>query len=51
MLPERVKYAMLGGSVMVVGTSIASHDLDARIMVLRRSAARAPALSYPHTSP
>ena len=29
MLPERVKYAMLGGSVMVVGTSIASYDLDA----------------------
>jgi len=42
MLQERVKYAMLGGSLVVVGTSIASHDLDARIMVLRRSAAAPP---------
>ena len=27
MLQVRVKYAMLGGSVVVVGTSIASYDL------------------------
>ena len=34
---------MLGGSEVVVGTSIASYDLaDARIMVLWRSAAAAP---------
>ena len=29
---ERVKYAMLGGSEVVVGTSIASYVLLARIM-------------------
>ena len=30
---ERAKYAMLGGSEVVVGTSIASYDLT-RIMML-----------------
>ena len=34
---ERVKYAMLGGSKVVVGTSIASNDL-LRIMAIRRRA-------------
>ena len=31
---ERAKYAMLGGSEVVVGASIASYDLMQRIMVL-----------------
>ena len=43
--------AMLGGSEVVVGTSIASYDLGARIMVLWRSAAAPPPPPNPHTTP
>ena len=46
---ERAKYAMLGGSKVVVGISIASTS-DVRIMVLWRSAAAPPHIPYHHTS-
>ena len=52
---ERVKYAMLGGSEVVVGTSsVTSYDLGCtRIMVLawRPADALDHAPSNPHTSP
>ena len=37
---ERVKYAMVGGSDSVVGTSITSYDLEHAMLTVRR---RAPA--------
>ena len=48
---ERAKYAMLGGSGVVVVTIIAPYDLmHARIMVLWRSAAAPPPPPNPHTT-
>ena len=47
---ERAKYAMLGGSEVVVGTSIASYDLMHARIVLWRSAAAPPPPPNPHTS-
>ena len=48
---ERAKYAMLSGSEVVVGISIASTSADARIMVLWRSAAAPPPPPNPHATP
>ena len=50
LLPERAKYAMLGGSKVVVGTNIASHGTDEGIMVLWRSAAAPPHTPNHHTA-
>ena len=47
---ERAKYAMLGGSEVVVGTSITSYDLMHARIVLWRSAAAPPPPPNPHTS-
>ena len=47
---ERAKCAMLGGSEVVVGTSITSYDLMHARIVLWRSAAAPPPPPNPHTS-
>ena len=41
------KYAVVGGSEVVVGASIASYDLIHRIMVVLTVRRRAPATSHP----